>query len=223
MMKTNEGANAYEHSLDHALEFFSKAGSLYDTPTKQSYYKNEATALQLFINSWIVDKTLSLALLLWLRDCRGGAGNRSGSRAIFKWIAENDTEWMRANLHQIPMHGRWDDLKSLFGTPLEEDAARFWADALTGNEPNVLAAKWADRKLVPLRRALGMDVTQTRKLLASIRKNHIVEFKMCQKEWRSIKYETVPSMAMSRYMTAFHRNDETKRFVSALIGVVKFF
>lgn len=44
MKKTKEGATAYEHSLNHALEFFSKSGSLYDTKTKKSYYEGEATA-----------------------------------------------------------------------------------------------------------------------------------------------------------------------------------
>jgi len=210
MMKTNEGATAYEHSLSHALEFFSKAGSLYDTPTKKAYYDNETSALKLFINSWIVDKPLAFALLLWLRDCRGGAGNRSGSRAIYKWLAENDPLWLRENLHQLPMVGRWDDLRSLFNTSLEVDAATFWANALVpadGEEPNVLAAKWADRRDLPIRRVLDIDAPTMRKLIAHIRKNHIVEHKMCQKLWNEIKYEHVPSMAMSRYMKSFHKND----------------
>ncbi len=185
-MKTNEDATAYEHSLNHALEFFSKAGSLYDTPTKNAFYDNETSALKLFINCWIVDKPLSFALLLWLRDCRGGAGNRSGSRAIYKWLAENDPLWLRENLHQLPMVGRWDDLRSLFNTSLEVDAATFWANALTATEPNVLAAKWADRKDIPIRRVLGIDAPTMRKLLAPIRMNHIVEHKMCQKLWSEI-------------------------------------
>lgn len=211
MKKTKEGATAYEHSLNHALEFFSKAGSLYDTKTKKSYYEGEATALELFINSWIVDKALSFALLLWLRDCRGGAGNRSGSRSIYKWLAENDPNWLKENLHQLPMVGRWDDLRSLFGTSLEVDAATFWANAIDTEPNNVLAAKWADRSDHPIRTALGnISVPEFRKLIATIRKSHIVEHKMCQKQWDSIKYETVPSMAMSRYMKAFYKNDKER-------------
>lgn len=211
-MKTNEGANAYEHSLDHALEFFSKAGSLYDTPSKgKSFYQNESSALKLFINSWIVDKPLSFALLLWLRDCRGGAGNRSGSRAIYNWLAKNNPEWVKANLHQLPMVGRWDDLRSLFGTTLEVDAAKFWAIALSNEDVRILAAKWANRSDHPLRRALNnISVPQLRKLLASIRQNHIVEHKMCQKLWESIQYKTVPSVAMARYTKAFKKHDDER-------------
>jgi hypothetical protein len=209
-METNEGAKAYEHSLNHALEFFSKAGSLFDTPRKKSFYNNESSALELFINSWIVDKPLSFALLLWLRDCRGGAGNRSGSRAIYNWLAKNNPEWLKANLHQIPTVGRWDDLRSLFGTSLERDAAELWAMALSDDDVKVLAAKWADRSDHPLRNVLGLTVPQLRKLLASIRQNHIVEHKMCQGLWESIQYKTVPSVAMARYTKAFKKHDDER-------------
>lgn len=209
MKKTNEGANAFEHALNHALEFFSKAGSLYDSPSKKtSFYDNESTALELFINTWIVDKPLSFALLLWLRDCRGGAGNRSGARSIYKWLAENAPEMLEANLHQLPEVGRWDDLRSLFGTSLENSAATFWSNAIFARE--ILAAKWADRKDVPLRTALDLDSPGMRKLLASIRKDHIVEHKMCQHEWNRIKYEHIPSVAMSRYTKAFRKHDEER-------------
>ena len=208
MKTTNEGANAYEHALNHALEFFSKAGSLYDSPNRKGFYDNEATALELFINTWIVDKPLSFALLLWLRDCRGGAGNRSGARSIYKWLAENAPEMLEANLHQLPEIGRWDDLRSLFGTSLENAAATLWSNAIFSRE--VLAAKWADRKDVPLRSRLNMDAPGMRKLLASIRKDHIVEHKMCQQEWDRIKYEHIPSVAMSRYTKAFRKHDEDR-------------
>ena len=83
-MKTNEGANTYEHSMNHSLEFFAKAGSLY--VNKGSFYGNSASAKDLFISSFIVDELMSMRLLMWLRDCRGGAGNRSGARSIIEWL-----------------------------------------------------------------------------------------------------------------------------------------
>jgi len=54
MQPTNEGGVQFEHSLDHALEFFSKAGSLFTG--KQSFYGNEESALSLFQKVWIVDE-----------------------------------------------------------------------------------------------------------------------------------------------------------------------
>jgi len=207
-MKTAQGANAFEHSLNHGLEFFSKAGSLYATPNKKGFYEGEATAKQLFVNVYAADKVMAMALLLWLRDCRGGAGNRSGSREIYQWLAETDPALLQANLHQLPQVGRYDDYRCLFGTKLEKAAAGLWSKALFNRE--VLSAKWADRKDKPLRQLLGMNAPEFRKFLVSIRGGHIVESKMCAKEWDRIKYDHVPSVAMSRYTNAFRKHDETR-------------
>jgi hypothetical protein len=206
MRKTYEGAKAHEHSLDHALEFFSKAGSLF--VNSDTYYGSEDTALGLFQRTWIVEQLTSMKLLFWLRDCRGGAGNRSGFRACLNWLADFDPEWVKRNLHLVPMTGRWDDLRSLFGTPLERDAAGFWAQAI--HDGNVLAAKWADRSDVPLRRMLETNEAGLRKILSNLRKPHIVEAQMCAGEWAKITYEHVPSVAMSRYNKAFRKHDEER-------------
>lgn len=206
MIKTNEGANAYEFALDHAVEFFSKSGSRFSN--RSGFYENEETALSLYQKIHIVDPHLAIRLAFWCRDCRGGAGNRSGFRDIIRWIAENDSKWLRENIHLIPLYGRWDDLRVLFGTELEADAARFWVDALV--KRNVLAAKWADRSDAPLRKFLGWKIGKFRRFLASIRSSHIVEHKMCSNEWQNINYEHVPSVAMARYTKAFQRNDEER-------------
>lgn len=208
IMKTEEGATQYEHSLNHAVEFFSKAGSLYtDSGT---FYGGEESALSLFQKTWIVDPEVSMKLLFWLRDCRGGAGNRSASRECIRWLAEHDTEWMAGNLHLIPFHGRWDDLRSLFGTKLETAAAKFWATAMSSETVDVLAAKWAKRSDTPIREVLGLDIGDFRRLLASIRSPEIVESKMCSKQWNTVNYEKVPSVAMARYTNAFGRHDEER-------------
>ena len=203
MKKTKENGTQYEFSLDHALEFFSKAGSLF--AGRQSFYQDEESALSLFQKSWVVDKEITMKLLFWLRDCRGGAGNRSGFRECIAWLASDSPEWVEANVHLVPVHGRWDDLRALFGTPCESEAARLWASAILNKE--VLAAKWADRKDKPLRHLLHMNEKFFRKLLAAIRKDHIVEHKMCHNLWKEIEYDKVPSVAMARYTNAFTRHD----------------
>jgi len=207
MKRTNEGALQYEHALDHAVEFFSKAGSLFEKG--ESFYGHEESALSLFQKTWIVDPVISFKLLLWLRDCRGGAGNRSGFRECLKWLAENDNpEWIKTNFGWIPLIGRWDDLRSFFGTPLESEAVDIWVSALKNND--VLAAKWADRSDKLLRKKLGFTEKEFRQYLARIRRNHIVESKMCANQWGEVVYEHVPSVAMSRYTKAFGRHDEER-------------
>lgn len=204
MIKGHNADNLYEHTLDHAVEFFSKAGSLYTG--KGTYYGGEESALALFQKMWIVEPDTSMKLLFWLRDPRGGAGNRSGARACWHWLATNDQKWADANLHLLTKYGRWDDLRSLFGTPLEEQAASVWANAL--KEKDVLAAKWCDRSDFPVRKMLEMKVGPFRRFLAALRRQHIVEHKMCTSQWKEIEYPHVPSVAMSRYTNAFKKHDE---------------
>jgi len=206
MIKTHEGARAYEHSLDHAIEFFSKAGSLFTG--KESFYGESETALSLFQKAWIVDEELSMKLLLWLRDCRGGAGNRSGARECYRWLANHAPEWLSANIGWLPLVGRWDDLRSLFGTKAEKDAVRLWVKALQAED--VLAAKWADRSDQPVRQSLDMVIGDFRRFLAKLRKNHIVEHQMCTGRWNEIDYEHIPSVAMARYTKAFGKHDEER-------------
>ena len=206
MIKTHEGANAYEHSLDHAVEFFSKAGSL--MKKRGSFYTGDESALSLFQKTWIVDPVVSFKLLLWLRDCRGGAGNRSAARECYTWLANNDPKWLKVNIGWLPLVGRWDDLRVLFGTEVEKDASKLWFQALKSKD--VLAAKWADRGDKPIQEWFGENESFLRKFLSKIRKNHIVEYKMCANLWNEIVYKTVPSIAMARYTKAFGRHDEDR-------------
>jgi len=222
---THEGAIQYDHSLNHALEFFSKAGSLYSTKTKKAFYgnENEAKAVDLFVDVWASgNKKLGMQLLFWLRDCRGGAGNRSGFRDCLKWLAKTDPAWVEANVEYIPAHGRWDDCRVLFGTPIERSIAKVWGDAISNGDH--LASKWADRNDKPILNFLRYnkkvkDIGDFRRMLARNREG-IVERNMCFRNWKKINYEHVPSVAMSRYTNAFNKND-AERFADFKQAVEK--
>lgn len=208
-MKTNQGDFAYEHSLDHALEFFSKAGSIYDTD-KRRFYDNDEDILSLFQRVWIVDSLIAFKLLMWVRDCRGGAGNRSGFRKCLKWLGNNAPEWVKSNIELIPEMGRFDDLRSLFGTRSEHVAVQHWMASLLNGD--VLAAKWAKRTDIPLYLEYkesfpSSNVGNFRRFLANMRKEHIVEHKMCENRWNEVEYSKVPSVAMARYTNAFNKRD----------------
>jgi len=209
---TNEGAVQYDHSMNHAVEFFSKAGSIYSKKAKgkRPFYGNETSALELFKAVWCSgDQEMAMKLLLWLRDCRGGSGNRSGFRECLRWLAETDPKWIIANISQIPELGRWDDLRVLNGTLCEDAAVKLWTDAIAKKDG--LACKWADRSdtniLRELRKAkIVNDIGDFRRLLAAGRKN-IVERAMCSNRWNEVEYPHVPSVAMSRYTNAFNKHD----------------
>jgi hypothetical protein len=226
MFKTYNEGGAYEHSLDHALEFFSKAGSLFEK--RKSHYgsgpqkiiswlsnfphgqSNEDSALSLFQKTWIVDKEISFKLLLWLRDCRGGAGNRSGFRSCISWLAKREPDWINLNIKQLPAVGRWDDLTALYDTPCEEAALKLWAAAIKLSDN--LACKWADRRDNKLRKFMNLSPKEYRKLL--VKGTKVVENKMCSNQWNQVEYKSVPSLAMARYTNAFgkHDNDRLEEF-----------
>lgn len=218
MIKGGNGGNAYEHSGTHAIEFFGKAGSLFVGKEGNGY--GSTSALELFKEVWRTgDHTTAMKLLFWLRDPRGGAGNRSGFRAIATWLAEEAPEWMVANAHLVPKYGRWDDMKSLYNNDATANvSATVWANEIMVEE-DVLASKWADVSDKKLLKALRKwdkaqngnkkDIGHYRRKLAGIRKG-LVEVSMSKNEYSEIDYSHVPSVAMARYNTAFGRNDEAR-------------
>jgi hypothetical protein len=206
--RTGNNAVAFEHSEDHLVEFFSKAGSLY--VNKGTYYGNESSALELFKTAWRSNNYKSMQLAMWLRDCRGGAGNRSGFRAIIKWLADSNTEWMKENIGLIPTYGRWDDLFALYNTECENAALALWSEAILCDNPSIngLAAKWADRQDTKLRSYMHLSPKSFRKLLVG--KTRVVESLMCAKNWEAVNYNQVPSVASARYSKAFRKHDELR-------------
>lgn len=210
MFKTKNNATTYHHSLNHNLEFFSKAGSLF-SKRKSAYGPNtESSALELFISSWAANKIKSMQLLFWVRDIRGGAGNRSGFREIITWLAQTDPEWLKLNIELIPTYGRWDDLFSLYDTKLEVDVLEYCKQVLhnSRHELHGLACKWTSRKDNKLRKYLNLTPKEFRKLL--VKGTDVVETKMCDNLWERIEYSKVPALALSRYSAAFKRKDNQR-------------
>jgi len=205
IIRNHNNAKAFEHTEDHLLEFFSKAGSLFID--KKSFYGDEATALGLFKNAWRTGRQEDcIKLLFWLREIRGiGAGNRSGTRAILKWLAndEDGAKWLKANLPDIPEYGRWDDLYALYGTPLESHAMFLWSLAI--KDKDGLACKWADPQDGRLRRFMKLSPKAFRTMIVDGR--NVVETQMCNNQWRKIDYSRVPSVAIGRYNKAFFKHD----------------
>lgn len=143
-----------------------------------------------------------------------GAGNRSGFRDIINWLAKDDEgqKWVEANMHMIPVVGRWDDLESLVDTPCEKNALDFWVRAI--QDGHQLAAKWAPRedknKVIfgKMRKVAKMSPKDFRKLL--VKNTNVVETVMCQQKWYEVDYNKVPSVAMARYANAFKEHDPAR-------------
>jgi hypothetical protein len=156
-----------------------------------------------FVSALVENREWALRIAQWARDVRGGAGERQIFRDIVAYLEVNDIEGARALMAKIPEIGRWDDLFS-FNT-LRGEAFALIAQALKNG--NGLCAKWMPRQgadAVALRNFLGFSPKRYRKTLVTLTK--VVEQQMCAREWSSINFEHVPSLASARYKKAFSRN-----------------
>lgn len=87
-------------------------------------YRNrtDEDCITLFDAAFNEDEVHALRCLFYLRDVRGGQGERRFFRVVTKWLATKHTDAMRRNMEFIPVMGRWDDFYVFIGTPLEKDA-----------------------------------------------------------------------------------------------------
>lgn len=172
---------------------------------------------------------LAVKFIFWVRDIRGGAGERRTFRVCLKWLAEHKPEMAKALIPLVAEYGRYDDLLPLLDTDLRKDVSAYYKKQLKEdnqrrklNQPISLAAKWcaslstssaeSRRYAKMLCEDFGWDEQKYRKRLAKLRKYlDIVERKMSAKEWGEIDYNIVPSKANLIYNSAFLRNDENRR------------
>ena len=199
--RTENNMKAQKSTLSKCVDLFYKIGA--------SRGKN---ILPAFEAAYQEDNDIALRIALWARDVRGGAGERQLFRDILQHLEKNHVEILRNTnlLYKVPELGRWDDMLVFKYDPAVKFIAyREIKKALDAG--NGLAAKWMPRKgleAVELREAFGLTPKAYRKMLVSL--SNTVEQKMCSKEFDKIEYSHVPSLAMSRYMKAFYKNDMSR-------------
>lgn len=188
------------------LDFFFKMGG-----TRQL---GEDDIVRMFLPAYAEDKELTTKAMFALRNVRGGMGERRAFRLVARWVANNDPQIIKDNLHNIPHFGRWDDvLYVCLGTPVERDALRFIWDALMDGDK--LCAKWMPREgksLDSVAKYLAekwdISMREYRKLL--VRNTQVVENLMCENRWGDINFGNVPSQAFSKYKRAFERHQPVR-------------
>lgn len=195
---TENGMTTSSSSLNSCVDLFFTIGAMRGQE-KERLIKNFSLAFH-------EDPLRALKILFWARDVREGAGERQVFKDILVYLATEHPLEIGKNLSYIPEFGRWDDLLVLIGTKLESPALDLIKHGLKSE--NGLCAKWMPRKghvANRLRSYLGFSPKQYRKTLVNLTK--VVEQAMCSKDWESIEYSKVPSLAAARYQKAFHKND----------------
>lgn len=217
---TENGAETYRSTLNSVLDFF------YMAPARQDQDNTE-----LFQIAFEQDSALALKALFYIRDCRGGKGQRRTMRDVLGYLSKYDRKTFNAIVGWVPMFGYWKDIlpfvrmKSvvdIVSNQLNEDLdqdkrptllAKWMPSINTSSSETVkLAQEWA--------RALHMTPVQYRKMLSVLRARiGIVESLMSANEWENIEYSHVPSRAFRLYRKAFEKHDENRfhEFVTAAI------
>ena len=210
---TENGALTHKTSMSGLLDLFGM-GAAYRT-------RSDSDCIILFQDAFKENPVYALKCLFYLRDVRGGQGERRFFRVVTKWLADHETAAMRRNLQYVPEFGRWDDLYVFVGTKLENEAFNFMKKQLALDveckTPSLLA-KWlksentsskesrilADRT----RQAFGMTHKQYRKTLSLLRERiNVVERLMSAGKWDEIEFDKIPSRAGLIYRNAFARHD----------------
>ena len=210
---TENGTLTYKSTLDGLLDLFALGGA-YRT-------RSDADVINLFMKAFREDETHALRCLFYLRDVRGGQGERRFFRIVTRWLADNHTAAMRRNLKYVPEFGRWDDLYTFVGSPLESEAFNLMYEQLKLDvqckTPSLLA-KWLksentsskeSRKLADLtRRYFHMNHKEYRKTLSILRERiRLLERLMSAQRWDEIEFDKIPSRAGMIYKNAFARHD----------------
>ena len=170
-----------------------------------------------FVAAYAENPEIALRIAQWVRDVRGGAGEREIFRQILKYLDKHNPSDAAKLLMKVPEIGRWDDIFVVENKENKYKAFAMLGDALRAK--NGLAAKWTPRKgelAVEIRNFFGMTPKFYRKSLVELTK--VVEQDMCAKNWDEINFSHVPSLAHSRYKKAFFRNtQEYAKYVAELV------
>lgn len=188
--------------------------------------RTDADVSLMFHKAFAENPVYALKCLFYIRDVRGGQGERRFFRVVVKDMANQpDTrDAISRNMGLIPEFGRWDDLYAFVGTPLETQALDIikhqLALDLECKTPSLLG-KWlksenaSSKETARLgditRRHLNMTHREYRKVLSHLRTQiNIVEKLMSENRWDEIEFDKIPSKAGLIYKNAFARRDIIK-------------
>jgi hypothetical protein len=209
---TENGGIKHNTTLNSVLDMFAMGGAMRK--------RSDDDVINMFKKAYEEDHTLALRCLFYLRDVRGGMGERRFFRVCIKWLADmfpNEVE------HLIPVfaeYGRYDDLFELFDTACEGAMMGYVMYVLNKNQdhlvykwmPSINASSYSTKERGrKFAHEFGMTERQYRKMLSEGRKAcNLVETLMSQNEWDQIAFDKLPSRAGLLYKNAFMRREETK-------------
>ena len=217
---TTNGAKVYTSTMNKVYDLFAQGAAMRGA--------NENDCILMFKEAYEENPTFALKCLFYLRDIRGGQGERRFFRLCIKWLANEYPDEMINLIHLVPEYGRYDDLFELFGTPVEPEMMGYIQYVITKDEDH-LVYKWMPSINTSSRNtqergrkfaaAFGLTEREYRRILSNGRKAcHLVESLMSQNDWDKIAFDKLPSRAGILYSKAFARREETKERYAAFMS-----
>lgn len=208
--ETENGALTFIRTESPLLDFYAQAGAMRGDKNR---------ALKLFQSAFAENREKAIRILFYLRDVRGGQGERELFRHCLEWVGSNFPEVFEQIIQLVPEYGRWDDL--FFDNDKCFDVIKNQINKDKISETPSLLAKWlptinASSKLTVAKakfmaKRLDLNEIEYRKLIRKIRKSiGVVEEQMSARKWSKINYSSVPSQASRIYKNAFKRHDEAR-------------
>ena len=217
---TANGAKAYHSTMSKMYDLFAQGGAMRGA--------SDSACATLFAAAYKEDPSLALKCLFWLRDVRGGSGERRFFRVCLQWLAMNHKD---ETCHLIPLvseYGRYDDLFELFNTPCEPEMLGYIKYVIDKNEDHLIykwmpsintSSKNTQARGRKIAHEFGMTEREYRKMLSEGRKAcNLVETLMSQNRWDEIAFNKLPSRAGILYSKAFARREETKERYTAFMS-----
>lgn len=219
--------SSYKRTENGAVAKSTTGSKLYDLFSFGAAYRqrSESDCIVLFKEAYQENPTYALKCLFYIRDIRGGQGERRFFRTCLKWLADYDRKAVLRNLDQIAEYGRWDDLYALVDTSCEKEALyaigkQLALDYKTKGAVS-LAGKWAASENASssttkrfgrlTAHAMGLTSRQYRVVLSTLRERiRVLERLMSANRWNEIEFDKIPSRAGIIYKNAFARRDIIK-------------
>lgn len=224
---TLNGGQTRSTSGSHCLDLFFRAGAMRNAAPDE--------IADVVRCAYAEDPVRTMKTLFFVRDVRGGLGERRFFRIALHTLAKEEPDAVLRNIGFIPEYGRYDDLCALLHTPCEDAAISLIrgqlntdCKAMSERGRVSLLAKWlpsvnASAEAVRrngryLAQKLGMSERNYRKCLSALRRySDILENRLRTSDY-TFSYEKQPSGALFKYRKAFLRNDG-ERYQSFLNAV----
>ena len=222
---TENGDLAYVTTKSKNLDFFGIAGASRHNPSQ---------VLDLFKEALKEDFELAIMNLFYLRDVRGGLGERDCFRICFEYLCNEVPSIAKELFEFVIEYGRYDDLFVAMNTKVENEFISLIKDQLSKDIESKekdgtcsLLAKWMPSinasnsdtisKAIYFANKLKTSKKEYRQMLSYLRKDMIIENNLREKDY-TFDYETVPGKALYKYKMAFTRND-SKRYAEFINDV----